>query len=222
MRIDRELAVTLLEHSMGVIGVVATLLAVIGQGEQWLVKVSWSLLIIISAIFLFDVLYHVIPIGIRWLTVRRGVLRLIRKFSADGFSPDVVIGAGRAGSIVGAMIAGNMGHRPFISVDVQHQNNGARRASVDGPLQLETAKVDPSRVLVTFAYIKTSVTADAVKKYLETTGLDSGAIRYATLFEDPDAPKRKFAEYYVAYRRSIKKDRWGALPWSVTDRYDYQ
>jgi hypoxanthine phosphoribosyltransferase len=185
--------------------------------------VSWSLLIALGLILLFDLAYHLIPLGIPWLTVRHGVIRLIKQFSAAGFTPDVVIGAGRAGSIVGAMIAGNMGHRTFISVDVQHKHNGARWVSVNGPLRLETAGVDPRRILVTFAYIKTSETADAVKNYLESTGLDSDLISYATLFEDPEAPDLKFAtNYYVAFRRRVKKEGWGALPWSATDRYDYR
>jgi len=223
VRIDRELIVTLLEHAIGGIGTFGTLLAVLGTGKPWLATACEWLLVALVTCIAFDIAYHLFPIGITWLTIRRGVVRLTKQFSERGFAPDLVIGAGRAGSIIGAMIAGNLGHRPFIAVDVQHHHNGARKVTVDGPLRLETTNLDSQRILVTFAYLKTSETADSVKKYLQDMGLKADLISYATLFEDPDAPKPHFARnYYSAFQRRIQKKGWGALPWSITDRYDYR
>jgi len=52
-----------------------------------------------------------------WKQVDRLVLKLIEEMRARGFRPDLVIGVGRGGAIVAAMLAGNMGHLPLVVLD---------------------------------------------------------------------------------------------------------
>jgi hypoxanthine phosphoribosyltransferase len=48
-----------------------------------------------------------------WKDVERGVAKIVDEMKADGFKPDMVLGIGRSGGILGGLIAGYCGAIPF-------------------------------------------------------------------------------------------------------------
>lgn len=45
----------------------------------------------------------------------------------DGFSPTLIVGIGRGGAIMGAMISGCLGHRPLVVIDRKYVWREGRR-----------------------------------------------------------------------------------------------
>jgi len=221
---DRERIINLLALAMVGTGGLGTLLPVVAPGQNWLPPVATLLLVLFVAACTGTLLYYVIPLGIPWIKVRSGVARLIQSMNSRGFAPEVVIGVGRAGSIVGAAIAANMGHCPFIALDVQHNiDTGVRRVTVNGPLRLLVDELKDRMVLLAFGYVKSRETAQAVLDYLSKKGLSLDHVSVATLFLDPDAPPAvRQLNFHFAFRKAISEKRWGAVPWHITKQYDYR
>ena len=48
-----------------------------------------------------------------WPDVEKGVDKIIEDMKTDGFEPDLVIGIGRSGGIIGGLIAGYLKAKPF-------------------------------------------------------------------------------------------------------------
>lgn len=60
-----------------------------------------------------------------WYVVCKRVRCLIQQLNDDGYQPDMIVGIGRGGAIVGGMLAGNLGHVPLFVLDtiVDHSNH---------------------------------------------------------------------------------------------------
>ena len=70
----------------------------------------------------------------RWHSVERGVLVIRRKIKESGWEPDIVIGLGCGGAVVGAMLAGSLGRKRIFVIDRRHKwQKGKRKTFVDTP-----------------------------------------------------------------------------------------
>ena len=54
---------------------------------------------------------------ITWRVVERAMRKVMQEMDAEDYKPDLIIGVGRGGAIVGGMLAGNLGHIPLFVVD---------------------------------------------------------------------------------------------------------
>lgn len=54
---------------------------------------------------------------VSWEDVTEMTLRIVDQIATDGFNPDIVIGIGRGGAILGGLLAGNLGNVPLRTVD---------------------------------------------------------------------------------------------------------
>jgi len=52
-----------------------------------------------------------------WRSVEKGVHKLVADMTRDNYHPDLVVGIGRSGGIIGGLIAGYLGAKPFIAVN---------------------------------------------------------------------------------------------------------
>lgn len=57
-----------------------------------------------------------------WPDVEKGVDEIIRNMEKDGYEPDLVIGIGRSGGIVGGLIAGYLGAKPLRVFNWNYKN----------------------------------------------------------------------------------------------------
>jgi len=223
--IDRQTLGNMIERAMITIGILGTLLSVIFKDKYWLC----SAYIILLCIFIFtitvDIIYYTLPIGIPWLKIRRGISLLLDQFSSNGYSPDLVIGVGRSGAIIGATIAANLGHRPFIALDVEHKTPTPRlrEASFAEPFSLNSKTLENKELLMTFAYIKTGETYKKALSYLMDQGIGEEKIRFAILYLDPQSNVSEEVKLEVgnrkrvffAYKRSLTEKQWRAIPWNI-------
>ncbi|MET8044735.1 phosphoribosyltransferase family protein [Micromonospora sp. NPDC005215] len=71
---------------------------------------------------------------ISWRMVETCTRSLLEEIQASSFDPDVVIGVGRGGAILGGMLAGNMGHLPLFVVDtILDRTDGVSAAHIRYP-----------------------------------------------------------------------------------------
>ena len=74
---------------------------------------------VVGALSSFWYLYEkLVPVKrLSWRRAQKAALRMTEKMARDGFSPTLIVGIGRGGAIVEAMISGCLGHRPLIVID---------------------------------------------------------------------------------------------------------
>ncbi|MGC4861355.1 phosphoribosyltransferase [Micromonospora sp. DT41] len=71
---------------------------------------------------------------ISWRMVETCTRSLLKEIQASSFNPDVVIGVGRGGAILGGMLAGNMGHLPLFVIDtILDKTDGLSAAHIRYP-----------------------------------------------------------------------------------------
>lgn len=224
--IDRQVIDRLTKKIMIVIGILGTLLPIIIKDHNQTVYLAYIFLSILTVALLIDIVLYKSSLGISWLTIRRGVALLLKKFDSENFAPELIIGVGRAGSIIGGMLAANRNHCPFITLDVKHQTDpsGMRMAILNEPFSLTLSKINNKKILLAFAYVKTSLTLRETINYLTYNGVYRDNISCATIFLDPQCVSdlENMRNFYYAEIRSIPKERWeAAIPWSIKD-YDWR
>lgn len=73
----------------------------------------------VGALSSFWYIYEkLVPIRrLSWRSAQKASLNITSKMLRDGFSPTLIVGIGRGGAIMGAMVSGCLGHRPLIVID---------------------------------------------------------------------------------------------------------
>ena len=96
-----------------------------------------------------------VPKRISWRKTEKAVLDIIHDMRQDNWIPDVVIGIGRSGAILGGMIPGNMGNIPIALRDrILIRDTRERRSSSPGFAQV-TLDSRCSKVLLVIGEIRT-------------------------------------------------------------------
>jgi probable phosphoglycerate mutase len=130
--------------------------------------------------------------------------------TGDDFSPTLIVGMGRGGAIMGAMISGALGHRPLIVIDRKYEWKNGRR--IDGMIQ--RIEIDPGllkRVLLIDGEVHTGNTMRLYYDYFRKIGAED--IRRATLYY-----QKGVATEPVEYKGFVSS-RELRMPWMFTKRY---
>lgn len=111
-----------------------------------------------------------------WEKICQMVLRAVEIISNDTFgSPDLVIGVGRGGSILGAMVAGNLGHVPFYALDRAYPVEKGKRQRI----LVEHGTIDLSPYKSIWVIVSESVgggTVQMVRDWLQAKNAERGKI----------------------------------------------
>lgn len=75
--------------------------------------------------FFYDRLFPVRRLS--WKRAQRAASRIAEQMAVHGFSPTLIVGIGRGGAIMGALISGCLGHRPLLVVDRKYVWKEGRR-----------------------------------------------------------------------------------------------
>jgi hypoxanthine phosphoribosyltransferase len=107
--------------------------------------------------------------AISWKRIDRLVVELISELHRRAFTPDLILGVGRGGTIVAAMIATNLeGRVPLACVDTaeEHDKSGRKQVQLRDPERLPN--VTGRQVLVVVAELYSGQDMRAALDYLET------------------------------------------------------
>lgn len=62
-----------------------------------------------------------------WRSAEKAALSMSDKMKQEGYDPSLVVGIGRGGAVIGALISGCLGHRPLIVIDRKYMWMDGRR-----------------------------------------------------------------------------------------------
>ncbi len=142
-----------------------------------------------------------------WKNVERGILRLETAVRQSGFDADLVIGSGRSGSLVGSWLAGELGNKPFATMDIAYRTAGKmRETEVDAP----GFAVRGKKIILTSSEHKTGQTSMRELALLIEEG--AAEVRCATLVQYTFSLHE--ADYY-----SFQLEREVDFPWRLTTSF---
>ncbi len=215
---DKQEFISIVEMLMPTIGIIAALLGLLASGNPLLGFLSIVLLTTLFILLGVNIYFQLRHWAIRWRKIRRGIHILIGRFEEDNILPKLVIGVGRSGSLIGAIIAGNMGHLPFMTIDVTHKDI----VEIKEPISINSDQLKDMKVLVTFATIDEGKTLTAIHEHLKRIGADISNLYYSTLFRNPNAKiPGQIQHIYSAYKSTAIATDWRAMPWYISNKYDY-
>ena len=175
---------------------------------QTIIGIIFSTIGAISSIwFLYDKLSKRWKLS--WRFVQKAVLRITDRMTGDDFSPSLIIGIGRGGAIMGAMISGALGHRPLIVIDRKYDWKDGRR--VDDLVQRLKINIGLDKVLLVAGEVHSGNTMRLYYNYFQELGAKE--IRRATLYYEIGSTE---PVEYIGLSSSRKMIR---LPWMFTDKY---
>ena len=103
-----------------------------------------------------------------WRSVEKGILLIRRRIKEIGWDPDIVIGLGVGGAVVGAMLAGSLGRKRIVGIDRRYKwVKGARKAFVDIPTDL-VLNPPPRKVILVTGEIYTGETIKTAIDYVKS------------------------------------------------------
>lgn len=148
---------------------------------------------------------------LRWKIAERSADRITRDMARDGFSPTLIIGIGRGGAVMGALISGALGHRPLLVLDRKYVWIEGRRYE-DMLIRVNIPFHLLERVLLVAGEAHSGNT---MKRYHEIVkGMGAVLIRRATLYYEEDGCTEGVE--YTGLKSSKKKV---LMPWMYTPSY---
>ena len=146
---------------------------------------------------------------VKWKTVEKGVVRLKEKLIQDNYIPTVIIGIGRGGAVISALLSGTLGNIPIIVLDrIYHWENHVRNEGLVEEIKL-TKNID--KVLLVAGELHSGNTAKKYTEYFEQIGAKE--IKMLTFMKEP-YPTFKPDYYFIETDKSTIR-----FPWMITKDY---
>jgi len=145
-----------------------------------------------------------------WRFAEKAAQKIADRMVKDNFSPTLIVGIGRGGSILGAMISGCLGHRPLLVIDRKYEWKESGRLEdiiffVDVPASFL------NRVLLVAGEIHSGGTMKFYYNYFKS--LDTNEIRKAVMFFEEECPVNV---EYIGIKSSKKNI---LMPWVFSKNY---
>lgn len=147
-----------------------------------------------------------------WNRIESGVSEIVRSINKEEYNPDVIVGIGRSGGIIGGLIAGFLGAKPFTVLnctygDIKDNNGSLRKVSFDEEFTIAN---EYKKILLVEGATTSGETPKAALEYMKKKFDHNKEFRFAVIVKE----KRSSAPInYSAYSvDKIKK-----LPWHVPE-----
>ncbi len=147
---------------------------------------------------------------VNWKKIEKGVIKLKEKLIADNYIPTLIIGIGRGGSIIGSILSGCLGRKPFIGMDIIYDwNENSRNERL---LEEISVHRNLEKVLIVSGEWHSGASGKIYKQYFENLG--SKEVKTLTFVKEK-YPKELIPDYFytVIEKPDIK------LPWMISKNY---
>ncbi|MBN2182029.1 MAG: hypothetical protein JW715_08945 [Sedimentisphaerales bacterium] len=138
-----------------------------------------------------------------WRFAEKVVQKIAEQMIGDDFSPTLIVGIGRGGAVMGALISGALGHRPLIVIDRKYQWQDGRR--IDDMVQRLKINIGLEAVLLVAGEVHTGNTMRLYYNYFKNLGAKE--IRRATLFYESGSTEP------VEYKGITSSNKMLRMPW---------
>ncbi len=144
-----------------------------------------------------------------WKKVEKGVIRLRDKLIRDQYYPTLIVGIGRGGSIIGALLSGCLGNVPIIVIDrVYKWENHHREEGFCDEIRINK-NID--KVLLVSGELHSGNTARKYHEYFNNLGAKQ--IKMLTFMKEPH-PTFQPDYYHIETSKSEIR-----FPWMLTKDY---
>ena len=147
--------------------------------------------------------------AISWRRIDRIVVELVEEIERGSFNPDLIVGVGRGGALIAAMIATNIEGRielACIDTDMSHDSAGRKHVHLRSPERLPDL-IDRHILVVVAELYSGQDMRDAVN-YLEKQG--AAQLRTLAVLAGPSSNVRP---HFVG----VETDHEPLAPWRLTD-----
>jgi len=144
-----------------------------------------------------------------WRSTQKAALKITSEMVRDGFLPTLIVGIGRGGAIMGAMISGSLGHRPLVVIDRKYDWVEGRRND-DLLLRLQFPPELLEKVLLVAGETHTGNTMRLYYNYFREIGAKE--IRRATFYLQKGCTEP--IEYV-----GLKHSKDFLMPWMFSKQY---
>ncbi len=146
---------------------------------------------------------------VSWKQVEKGVIQLKEDLIKANYYPTLIVGIGRGGSIIGALLSGTLGNIPIIVIDRVYDWTYKERK--DGFCENIKISKNIDRVLLVAGELHTGNTAKKYTEYFEKMGAKE--IKMLTFMTESFPPFKP--DYF--YLQSDEK--YLRFPWMLTKDY---
>lgn len=150
-----------------------------------------------------------------WDDVNQGTLSINKRLLEDGYIPTHIVGTGRGGSILSALISGNLlkdRHIPFSSFDRKYFKDGMGMRKAELLQGIDLGHCDLTRVLLVAGDVVTGITAQRFKEFLISKGAQD--IRFAVLAKCPNPAMEP--DYFY---KEFLSEKGLHFPWMICSNY---
>jgi probable phosphoglycerate mutase len=146
---------------------------------------------------------------VKWRVVEKGIKETKEKLIKDNFVPSLIVGIGRGGSIVGALLSGCLGHIPIIVIDrVYDWRKNGRHEKLFEEIKFNK---NLEKVLLVAGELHTGETARTYMDYFSELG--SKEIKVFSFW------KESFPNLKPDYHCIVSDNPNLKLPWMLTKEY---
>jgi phosphoribosyl transferase domain len=155
-------------------------------------------------------------VTLEWDDVCRGAEDINKQLRDTGYIPTHIIGIGRGGAILSALISGNLIHAPhpipFTAIERKYSTNKVGMRQVSSLQGIGLGQCDLSRVLLVASDVVTGTTAGYFMQFL--INQNAGDVRFAVLVACPHSTVKPDYRY-----KEILTDEGLHFPWMLSDNY---
>ncbi len=155
-------------------------------------------------------------VTLEWDDVRQGAEYINKQLRDTGYIPTHIIGIGRGGAILSALISGNLIHAPhpipFTAIERKYSTNQVGVRQVASLAGIDLGQCNLSRVLLVASDVVTGTTAGYFKQFL--TDQNAVEVRFAVLVACPHSTVKP--DYWY---KEILTDKGLHFPWMLCDNY---
>lgn len=146
---------------------------------------------------------------ISWRKVEKGIKQLKADLIQANYYPTLIVGIGRGGAVIGALLSGTLGNVPIIVIDrVYDWTSKERKEDVCEKIRISK---NINKVLIVAGELHSGNTAKIYTEYFEDMGAKE--IRMLTYMKEPYPTFKPDFSYIETNNSNIR------FPWMITKEY---
>jgi len=146
---------------------------------------------------------------ISWKKVEKGIKQLKEDLIKNNYYPTLIVGIGRGGSIIGALLSGTLGNVPIIVIDrVYDWTNKERK---DGFCEEIKISKNIEKVLLVAGELHSGNTAKKYTEYFQEMGAKE--IKMLSFMQEPYPTYKPDFSYIETDKSNVR------FPWMLTKEY---
>ena len=145
-----------------------------------------------------------------WFGIEYRSKKLVKQIRERGYSPDIIVGLGRSGAVLGGILAGNLGVKPITVIDRMYEWENDKSREVIPVSLINLNMLTGMKILLVDAAPHTGATCKAIRD--ELLKANPADLKIASLFKG--AYTVQVPDFYIDEVEKVRK-----MPWRFSHEY---